>query len=126
MTHFHEIVEYDATAQLTTGVNRRMVDLPNTLKGIDAGQLSNTNKKDATNSQGTMLEYLKSGKKQQNTDDLNGRKENDDEEMIVEEENRQKDKQKENNSYSNQVQVEDVERMKGVDIQKEKYDSEKK
>ena len=40
-----------------------MVDLPNTLKGIDTGKLSNINKKDNTNSQGIMFQYLKLGKK---------------------------------------------------------------
>ena len=62
-----------------------MVDLPNTLKGIDTGQLSTINKKDNTNSQGTIFEYLKSEKKQQNMDDLKGQKKNKDKEMIVEE-----------------------------------------
>ena len=60
-----------------------MVDLPNTLKGIDAGQLRNMNKKDESNSQGTMLEFLKPGKKQLNTADVKGQKKNDDEDMIV-------------------------------------------
>ena len=45
--------------------------------------------------------------------------------MIVEEENWQKDKQKEYNSYYNKVQVNNMENMKGVNIQRDKYDSEK-
>ena len=103
-----------------------MVDLPNTLKGIDAGQLRNMSKKDDTNSQGTMLEFLKPGEKQLNTADVKGQKKNDDEEMIVEEENQQKEKCEEHSSYSNQVQVDNTEKMKGVDIQREQHESVKK
>ena len=57
---------------------------------------------------------------------MNGRNENDDDDMTLEEVNRQQDIQNESNSYSNQAQVEDIEKMNGVDVQTDKYESEKK
>ena len=57
---------------------------------------------------------------------MNDRNENDDDDMMLEELNRHQDMQNESKSYSGQSQVEDIEKMKGVAIQTDKHESEKK